>query len=64
LFELAKKKRMDLTHLMRHHFTLGQNPRAYRIFEEQQDEVSMVAIRPSDKSALLIRFIIETRIIE
>ncbi len=47
LMELVRTKRMDLTPLLTHHFTLDQVVEAYRVFGGRLEGVIKVAIRPS-----------------
>jgi alcohol dehydrogenase len=47
LMELVRSKRMDVTPLLTHHFTLDRALEAYNVFGERRDGVIKVAIKPS-----------------
>ena len=46
LMELVLHKRLDLTPLLTHYFTLDQITEAYELFGARRDGVLKVAIRP------------------
>jgi len=46
LMEMVRHKRVDLTPLLTHTFTLGQIAEAYELFGERRDGVMKVAIKP------------------
>ncbi len=46
LIELVRNRRVDLTPLLTHSFSLDEIQKAYALFGERKDGVIKVAIRP------------------
>ena len=52
LLSMVQHRRVDLTRLVTHHFTLEQLPEAFALFSRQADGVMKVAIHPGEAKAV------------